>query len=239
MDDRAHLWFHDVVSALAYSFAQAHAPGAPPSLAADFWEKPSAGKDGGASGKLLPPYNDLTQFVLRQQAQMPDYLRAPMIAATLAFDLFGCLRTGRLFHSRPPAVRARQIAAWKRSKLGFQRDLTRYYESLATFALYSRPANVAQASRLRVPHEFLPSPAGSEGQLALPGLASSFAFMVDATLQAFGMYHQKIHVLSEMNKTIACSVSKAEAELGYRPSVDLEEGMRRSLAWCVAQGIQI
>src|SRR5437667_1568790 len=166
MDDRAHLWFHDVVSALAYSFAQAHAPGAPPSLAADFWEKPSAGKDGGASGKLLPPYNDLTQFVLRQQAQMPDYLRAPMIAATLAFDLFGCLRTGRLFHSRPPAVRARQIAAWKKSKLSFQRDLIRYYESLATFALYSRPASVAQASRLRVPHEFLPSPAGSEGQLA-------------------------------------------------------------------------
>ena len=76
-------------------------------------------------------------------------------------------------------------------------------------------------------------------RMRLPGLASSFAFIADAMLQAFGMYHQKIHVLSEMNKTIACSVSKAEAELGYRPTVDLEEGMRRSLAWCVAQGIQI
>src|SRR3989442_1656208 len=174
MDDAAHRWFHDVVSALAYSFAQAHAPGAPPSLAADFWEKRDAGKDAGAPsdagapGKLLPPYNDLTQFVLRQHAQMPDYLRAPMIAATLAFDLFGCLRTGRLFHSRPPAVRARQIAAWKRSKLGFQRDLTRYYESLATFALYSRPANVAQASRLRVPGASapdVPSPASTEREM--------------------------------------------------------------------------
>ena len=45
------------------------------------------------------------------------------------------------------------------------------------------------------------------------------------------MYHQKIHVLCEMNKTIACTVAKAEAELGYAPPVVLEEGMRRSLKW--------
>jgi nucleoside-diphosphate-sugar epimerase len=34
-----------------------------------------------------------------------------------------------------------------------------------------------------------------------------------------------------MNKTIACSTERARAELGYRPVVDLEEGMRRSLKW--------
>jgi nucleoside-diphosphate-sugar epimerase len=34
-----------------------------------------------------------------------------------------------------------------------------------------------------------------------------------------------------MNKTIACSIEKAKAELGYRPAVALEEGMRRSLRW--------
>ena len=61
--------------------------------------------------------------------------------------------------------------------------------------------------------------------MRLPGLASSFAFIADAMLQAFGMYHQKIHVLSEMNKTIACSVAKAERELDFRPTIDLEEGM--------------
>ena len=76
-------------------------------------------------------------------------------------------------------------------------------------------------------------------RMRLPGLASEVAFAVDATLQTFGIYHQKIHVLSEMNKTIACSVAKAEIELGYRPVVELEEGMRRSLAWCVAQGVKI
>jgi nucleoside-diphosphate-sugar epimerase len=39
-----------------------------------------------------------------------------------------------------------------------------------------------------------------------------------------------------MNKTIACSVARAESELGYRPTVALEEGMRRSLRWCVENG---
>ena len=63
--------------------------------------------------------------------------------------------------------------------------------------------------------------------------------MMDTALQGLGLYHQKIHVLSEMDKTIACSVAKAEKELGYDPAIELEEGMRRSLAWCVRQGIQI
>jgi len=75
-------------------------------------------------------------------------------------------------------------------------------------------------------------------RLRLPGLASSVAYAVDATLQSLGIYHQKIHVLSEMNKTIACSVAGAERELGYRPAIDLEEGMRRSLRWCVERGIK-
>ena len=37
---------------------------------------------------------------------------------------------------------------------------------------------------------------------------------------------------AEMNKTIACSVARAERELGYDPKIALEEGMRRSLTWC-------
>jgi len=114
----SHCWYHDAVSALAYSLAQAHAePG---------------------RADLQPPYNDLTRFVLRQQAHMPDYLRAPLRAATLGFDLAGLLRTGGPFHRQPPANRRRQVEAWKNSRLGWRRDLIRYYESLATFALYSR-----------------------------------------------------------------------------------------------------
>jgi nucleoside-diphosphate-sugar epimerase len=71
----------------------------------------------------------------------------------------------------------------------------------------------------------------------LPNLASQIALLADATLQAFGLYNQKIHVLSEMNKNIACSVAKAANELGYKPSIALEEGMRRSLQWCADKGI--
>lgn len=73
-------------------------------------------------------------------------------------------------------------------------------------------------------------------RMRLPGIASEVAWLADKTLQGLGLYNQKIHVLSEMNKTIACSVARAERELGYKPTVALEEGMRRSLKWCAANG---
>ncbi len=76
-------------------------------------------------------------------------------------------------------------------------------------------------------------------RLRLPSLAGDVAQVVDMLVQKAGLYHQKIHVLSEMNKTIACSIERAERELGYDPTVELEEGMRRSLAWCVSHGIDI
>ncbi|MGQ0734410.1 MAG: NAD-dependent epimerase/dehydratase family protein [Acidobacteriota bacterium] len=74
----------------------------------------------------------------------------------------------------------------------------------------------------------------AHGRLRLPGAAAEVAGLVDASLQRLGRYHQKIHVLSEMNKTIACSVGKARRVLGYHPRISLEEGMRRSLQWTIA-----
>lgn len=73
-------------------------------------------------------------------------------------------------------------------------------------------------------------------RMRLPGFASEVAWLADQALQRLGVYHQKIHVLSEMNKTIACSVTRAERELDYRPNIELEEGMRRSLRWCAENG---
>lgn len=72
-------------------------------------------------------------------------------------------------------------------------------------------------------------------RMRLPSIASEVAWLVDWTLQKLGMYEQKIHVLSEMNKTIACSVEQAKKDLGYRPTIALEEGMRRSIAWTIEQ----
>jgi nucleoside-diphosphate-sugar epimerase len=76
-------------------------------------------------------------------------------------------------------------------------------------------------------------------RMRLPGFASGVAWAFDGTLQAVGLYNQKIHVLSEMNKTIACTTAKAERELGYDPKVELEEGMRRSIRWMIESGMSI
>jgi nucleoside-diphosphate-sugar epimerase len=73
----------------------------------------------------------------------------------------------------------------------------------------------------------------------LPGVISDVARLVDASLQSVGLYHQKIHVLSEMNQTIACGIAKAERVLGYKPLVELREGMRRSIEWCLKNGHEI
>jgi len=116
MKPHANQLFQDTVSALAYSLAQPHE----------------------STSELAPPHNELTQFILTQHAQMPDYLRAPMKLAALGFDTFGVVRGGKRFHLQSPGQRAKQIAAWKNSKIGIQRDLIRYFESLATLALYSR-----------------------------------------------------------------------------------------------------
>lgn len=73
-------------------------------------------------------------------------------------------------------------------------------------------------------------------RIRLPDVVGKVATAVDAFIQSLGFYHQKMHVLGEMNKTIACSIAKAERELGYRPSVDIEEGMRRSIQWMLERG---
>jgi nucleoside-diphosphate-sugar epimerase len=71
----------------------------------------------------------------------------------------------------------------------------------------------------------------------LPGVAGDVAWAADKALQSLGIYNQKIHVLSEMNKTIACSVALAEKEIGYIPAISLEEGMRRSIRWIRERGM--
>jgi nucleoside-diphosphate-sugar epimerase len=73
----------------------------------------------------------------------------------------------------------------------------------------------------------------------IPGLSSTVFALADRVFQSFGLYQMEFHVAGEMNQNIACSVEKAKQELGYAPPVALEEGMRRSLEWCEAQGIVI
>jgi nucleoside-diphosphate-sugar epimerase len=73
----------------------------------------------------------------------------------------------------------------------------------------------------------------------LPALAGRVAERLDAAIQRTGRYVPQVHVLGEMDKTIACDISVARAELGYEPSIALEEGMRESIRWCLAHGITL
>ncbi|MBP2475384.1 nucleoside-diphosphate-sugar epimerase [Crossiella equi] len=79
----------------------------------------------------------------------------------------------------------------------------------------------------------------SKRQVRVPALVGALAERADRLIQASGRYHQELHVLGELDKTIACDVSTTTADLGYRPEVALAEGMRRSIRWCRARGIEL
>jgi nucleoside-diphosphate-sugar epimerase len=71
----------------------------------------------------------------------------------------------------------------------------------------------------------------------LPGLGSDAARFVDSLVQMAGLYQQEIHVAGELAASIAVSNDAAMRDLGYDPEIGLEEGMRRSVEWCGANGI--
>jgi nucleoside-diphosphate-sugar epimerase len=76
-------------------------------------------------------------------------------------------------------------------------------------------------------------------QLHVPAVVSRAAAAADAALQRRHRYVAALHVLGELGTTIACDISAARRELGYEPAVGLAEGMRRSVEWCLAQGIKL
>ena len=76
-------------------------------------------------------------------------------------------------------------------------------------------------------------------RVRLPALAGRLAERADALIQRTGRYVQQVHVLGEMDKTIACDITGARRDLGSVPRIGLYEGMRRSIRWCVAEGIEL
>ncbi|HRE02050.1 MAG TPA: NAD(P)-dependent oxidoreductase, partial [Ilumatobacteraceae bacterium] len=77
------------------------------------------------------------------------------------------------------------------------------------------------------------------GGMKMPVLVGRIAERADRILQGAGRYQQQLHVLGEMAHSIACDISAAQAELGYDPQVELYEGMRRSIQWCRAEGLDL
>ncbi|MFZ2501049.1 MAG: NAD(P)-dependent oxidoreductase, partial [Nocardioides sp.] len=77
------------------------------------------------------------------------------------------------------------------------------------------------------------------GPLRLPRVVGAWAERADRLLQARERYVAEVHVVGELDKTIACDISVTERLLGYRPEVELAEGMRRSVRWCRERGIDL
>lgn len=70
----------------------------------------------------------------------------------------------------------------------------------------------------------------------VPEWVARLSRRLDAATQYAGLYVPEIHVAGEFVEHIACSVDKARKELGYRPMVGLEEGMRLTIDWCRSSG---
>jgi len=73
----------------------------------------------------------------------------------------------------------------------------------------------------------------------VPTFVSTMCEIADTLIQSIGFYIKELHVAGELAKNIACSIKKAQEELGYEPKIDLEEGMRRSIEWCRTNGMEL
>jgi len=77
------------------------------------------------------------------------------------------------------------------------------------------------------------------GAMKLPVFAGRLAERADRLIQKTGRYQQQLHVMGEMAHSIACDISTSRNELGYAPTVELYEGMCRSIQWCREAGIDL
>ena len=66
----------------------------------------------------------------------------------------------------------------------------------------------------------------------IPELAARAAYQVDRAISAFQVYVAPIHLAGEAHWHQSADCGKAIRELGYAPSIELRDGMRRAIAWC-------
>jgi nucleoside-diphosphate-sugar epimerase len=70
----------------------------------------------------------------------------------------------------------------------------------------------------------------------LPRFVGRLAAEADVVLQRFGVIEPRIHALGHLQESGACSIEAARRDLGYDPKIELEEGTRRSIRWCIEKG---
>jgi len=70
----------------------------------------------------------------------------------------------------------------------------------------------------------------------LPGSIALVCRVLDRILGCLGHYSFYLHIAGEGTRHMGCSIDKAREELGYRPAIRLQEGMRRAVAWSREKG---
>jgi nucleoside-diphosphate-sugar epimerase len=70
----------------------------------------------------------------------------------------------------------------------------------------------------------------------LPRLVGPAAYWMDRLLASAGIYWQNLHLVGESHWHVALSCAKLKERLGWAPGIELEEGMRRAVAWCRERG---
>jgi nucleoside-diphosphate-sugar epimerase len=70
----------------------------------------------------------------------------------------------------------------------------------------------------------------------LPVAVGKIAAAADAVLQGFGFTDKRLHALGHLQESGACSIAAAQRDLGYDPKIELEEGTRRAIRWCLDTG---
>ena len=73
--------------------------------------------------------------------------------------------------------------------------------------------------------------------LYLPAIIARGCELADQILERCGYHSLNLHIVGESTHWIACACEKARRELGYEPSVSLEEGLRRAVDWCRHRGL--
>jgi len=75
-------------------------------------------------------------------------------------------------------------------------------------------------------------------QKHLPFLVSSFCGLLFLLLvKVFRVYSISLYSIKTMTVNFGCDISRSKEELGYNPSIDLEEGVKRTLHWCREEGL--
>ncbi len=71
----------------------------------------------------------------------------------------------------------------------------------------------------------------------LPAVVASVAYDADWLLSTFGIYQRTLHLVGEATWNVGVSIDKARRELGYAPTVAIDEGMRSAVQWCREHGL--